>query len=82
MIMIHLNERRIEPLFLNQLILLLILLILDDLALALSHERFLSTLTMEMDRGRDTIIIHPIVSVLSLPIALLPKEKERRLGLI
>lgn len=80
MIMIHLNERKIELSFLNQLLLLLILLILDDLALALSREQFLSTLTMEMDRGRDAIIIHPTVSVLSLPIALLPKEKERKLG--
>jgi uncharacterized membrane protein YvlD (DUF360 family) len=79
MIMFPLNERKIGFCFLNELLLLLILLILDDLASALSHERFLSTLAVQMDRGRDTIIIHPIVSVLSLPTTLLPKEKERRL---
>jgi hypothetical protein len=80
MMMVPLNERKIQLLFLNQLLLLLIPLILDDLALALSHERFLSILAMEMDCGRDTIIILLIVSVLSLPITLLPKEKEKRLA--
>ena len=82
-IMIHPNKVKIKinMFYLNQL-LLLILPILVDLELVLSHELFLSTSTAQVDRAQEINIIHPIVSVLFLLITPLPIKKERTLSKI